>query len=148
MLHPRVVAVGALVAVLSIAMIGPSVAQQQGFPEKAWIRISVEGEERVGLVPRTEPYLDGAPRVRFPIEGIDRVVAKDDRPVAILEAIAWREGGGARLMVFGLSERGADDSKRFLTSMLVEWDSSSAFTRLEEMGIRGVSVAAGAAPDG
>lgn len=144
----RAIAAIAVLATSTFALLGPAPTQAQQDPlEPGWVSIALNGRERVGLAPRPEPYLEGGPRVKVPIPPVNGVEAKDGRPVALLEAIAWREGGGARVMVWGLSQRGATASKRFLGSTLLPWGSTSEFAPLEELGIGGVSVMAGAPPD-
>ena len=54
---------------------------------------------------------------------------------------------GVRIMVFGENDREFERDRKFLCSMFVDWGSEAEFTALAELGIEGISVKTGAAPE-
>lgn len=121
-------------------------AQAPQRPERGSVEIFVDGEPRLGIRPLVDPDLEEGAGVLFPVEVQADLFVRDRRQFGVLEAIAWREDRGARVVVYGLASEEVPSAKRYLGSVFIEWDTTAEFERLELFGVRGVSMRAGPAP--
>ena len=135
---------GSIIVAISLVTSTASLAEPQQQP--GWIYVLYHGESRVGIKSQEDPYVDGVPRVAFPITPNPDVCSKDGHPVTVLEFFPWLEGDGTRILAYGLQAIDVREDRKYLGSQFVTWGESVTFEALEKLGIEGVTVTAAQSP--
>ena len=143
---------------LGLALLGSFAAPAFGQQPDTWITITANGIQRGGFIPRSAPYMQGAPAVSVYLIDPQDVRTADGLVVTGFEFIGWTESDATRVQVFLLVPRigapntylpgGGDQllERRDFATYRILRDQGVAVTEMRELGIEPMILSASRVP--